>query len=783
MVEAWEETKRQRRIEQRRRRSLNSSPSSPPRSRVRRSRRPQIISSPSQGTNRNEQTVQSISSPLNLTDFQRSASGFRVCKRFSHVEVTRPTPFQRARYGAPALPPALEVPDSQPESLPSRQLSIPRSTKIRHTKKGLGQTSSSPSKAETFSQANHPERLAKEVEPSYLQLNSTPILQPTRPYERSRDSSSSPLKTPSPLSSTSQAFETQIAISRNDPIPTIEGEEYFVLEDDEQDGQGVGYYLPPDSIADLGTLSFTGSGRKEAPSSFSHRKLTVLSDIDLNLQPSHSSHTQWGKSHTQLSKVSDDQFVSIRSYWTTPIQTAQENIEQSIHHSAQEISQDMAAFRPMNIATILSQESPRQNSSPTGRQDQLRDGRARSAANTAALRRGIEAGQARQDTRSPSIIPEPIQYRPVGDSRLEPQIVELPLPRHPTQLSPHAPHKSSKLSSPPQTAQVDIITQLEPPELGGATYIVPLSLPGRVRDQYLSTIGDYQKATNSLVSVPYPDAATVKDVETMLIRLNNVSNHVDLDDDTTLGYRPMEDEFKWAVTASFKFRFLDHLLEHLQHDDVHIAIIAQQGRLLDILGRFIGSSRMANLTKLDAARQIVEQTRVDGVSTPLRISLLTPGNLRGDLNNLYYADLLIAFDSTFDSSAPGLSALRRHPAMPGRLSPVIYPMVYAAVEHIERCVPTMKSSIDQLRVVTQCVLQTRQEIGELQPEEAKTDAAAEEVASFIRLGGQEGDWTLSQIRNIQLVGLELQLANQGYTPIAGIEQVIEPAGRKRHVVS
>ena len=586
------------------------------------------------------------------------------------------------------------------------------------------------------------------------------------------------------MCSTSQAFETQIAISRNDPIPTIEGEEYFVFEDDAQDGRGAGYSLPPDSVAELETLSFTESGRKEAPSRLSNRKFTILSDIDPNSQSSHLFHTQSEKSQTQVSKVSDDQFISIRSFRRPPEQTALENNEQSIHQSANDIFQDMAAFRPMQISTLLSAESPRQSSSPSGRQEQLRDGRARSAANTASLRQQIGAGQARQDTRSPSIIPEPIQYRPVGDSRLEPQIVELPLPRHPTQLSPHAPHKSSKLSSPPQTAQVDIITQLDPPELGSAAYIVPLSLPGRVRDQYLSTVGDYQKATNSLVSVPYPDAATVKDVESMLIRLNNVSNHVDLDDDTTLAYRPLEDEFKWAVTASFKFRFLDHLLEYLQHDEIHIAIIAQQGRLLDILGRFIESSKMANVTKLGAARQIVEQTRVDGVSPPLRVTLLTSGNLITDVNNLYYADLLIAFDSTFDSSAPGLGALRRHPTTPGRLSPVIYPMVYAAVEHIERCVPTMKSSIDQLRVVTQCVLQTRQDMGELQPEEAKPDAAAEEVASFIRLGGHEGDWTLSQIRNIQLVGLELQLAHQGYTPMAGIEQVMDqPAGRKRHVVS
>ena len=736
--------------------------------------------------------TQSVLNPLFTASTERFTAGFRVCKRFSHVEIIKSTHSQkqdgayrattRDNSSSPLRRPELEIPDSQPESLSSEQPGISRDTNSDHIEGNLPQLASSPGRVETLSQVNSPKRFVKEVEPSYPELSSTPILQPTDPYERSRDPSSCQLRTPSPFYSTSQAFETQIAISRNDPAPTIEGEEDTILEDSGQDGQGPGYDLPPDSIIELETLSFTGSGQKETKSSSSPRKYTVLSEIDPNSQSSRISHTQSGKGQSQVSKASDDRFVSIRSHWTTPAQTAQENIEHSIYKSADEISQDMAGFRP-SIPSLLNNTPPRPNSSgPPVLREQLRNARALSAANTTSLRASFEAGQARQDSRSPSIIPEPIQYRPVGDSRLEPQIVDLPLPRHPNQLSPHAPHKPSKLSSPPQTAQVDIITQLEPPDLGSATYTVPLSLPGRVREQYLSTIGDYRRATNNLVSVPYPDAATVKDVETMIVRLNNVSNHVDLDDDTTIDHEPQGDEFNWAVTVSAKFQFLNHLLGHLQQDSMHIAIIAQQGLLLDIIGRFIEFGRMARFAKLVAGGQAVEQRYGESVSLPLRVTLLPSGSLK-DLKHLSPADLLIAFDSTFDSSAPSVGVLRRHSATSGGLSPVVYPIVYAAVEHIERCVPTMKSSIDQLRVVTQCVLQTRQDMGELQPEEAKPDAAAEEVASFIRLGGQERDWTLLQIRNIQLVGLELEVANQGYPPMVGIEQAMEPASRKRNMVS
>ena len=443
-----------------------------------------------------------------------------------------------------------------------------------------------------------------------------------------------------------------------------------------------------------------------------------------------------------------------------------------------------SSFNP-TIKSLLNDTPPRPNSSaPTPLRDQLRNARALSAANTTALRAGLQTGQPRADNRSPSVIPEPSPYKqPVGDSRLVPQAVNAPVPRNPAPLSPHAPHKPSKLSSPPQTAEVDIVTQLEPPKLGYASYVVPLSLSGRVREQYYSTIREYRKATNVVTTAQNPDESVVREVRKMLGRLNDISNHVDLDD-ATASERPGSDQDTsiWAVTNGPKFQFLRHLLQQLHRDNLHIAIVVQQGRLLDIVDGFVRSTRLVDFTRLGSEAPSPPEPRPSVNSErPLRVTLFASANLEEPIN-IQLADMVIAFDSTFSQGTPLVSALRRHP-IASRLSPIVYPMVYSSIEHIERCVPAMSSPLDQLKVMTQVVLQTHHEIGELQPDELKADAAAEEVAAFMKIGGLERDWTIFSIRPIQLVELQLGYTNSMATHVPGTDPYADAVGRKRQLVS
>lgn len=574
---------------------------------------------------------------------------------------------------------------------------------------------------------------------------------------------------------------TQIAFSGNCLISsTVED---IVAEDIEQDRQGVQFPHYPASTEGLETLSISGRSHKQVRSLSGYRRASILTPRDPNSQSTRYSQSTSDKKSTQFSKKSEDQFLPVQSRWTSCAFTAQENIIELLSLPADSTNDDMASIRP-SIDSLLTNDSPPgpKSSGPTGLRDQVRNARVLSAANTTALRASLGAGQPGNDSRSPSIIPEPIQYKPVGDSRLEPQITDLPAPRQLAPLSPHAPHKPSKLSSPPHTAEVDNITQLDPPKLGHASYIVSLPLNGRVREQYYSMIHHYQRPSSNIISMLYPDEATVKGVEKMLIHLDNITNHVDLEDESVSSNdQTPKDESNWTMACNAKFRFLKHLLHQLREEILHIAIVAQPGRLLEILERFIIFNRLANVTRIGSQTKTPNVRMPAVTENPLRVTLVGSANVY-EAEKLPHADLVIAFDSTFNPLSSSAAALRRHPMQPDRLSPVIYPMVYSAVEHIERCIPSMRSHIDQLRVKTQCILQTQGDIGELLPEEASPEAAAEEVAAFLIKGGTEQAWTLCDIRPIELTGLELELAPQVPPSVPGTDRYTEILSRKRYLV-
>lgn len=418
-------------------------------------------------------------------------------------------------------------------------------------------------------------------------------------------------------------------------------------------------------------------------------------------------------------------------------------------------------------------------------------------ATVSSLRARIEAAATGQGGRSPAAIPEPIIHHPPGDSRLEPQIPDMPIPRSinthigdPTgrtavtiidmparpansQMSPHAPRNPSKLSSPPQTAEIDIITQLPTPKMKPDELIVPLPLFSRIQEQYMSTIGHYQNATRNILSLVTPDEDSIREVEEMMMRLNRITNHVDLDDPTTDWNEElsMEEESRWAVQNSSKFAFLNHLISRLGKESIHLAIVAESGRLLDILARFLCAQKAAKVSILNTGAIVNHH-----IMTDLRISLLPSGRFEPRAE-VAPASLVLAFDSSFDAEVPAIRALRYNPS--GRLSPIIYLMVHSSVEHLKLCAPPMKNPLDSLRVMTQCVIQTRAEVGELLPEDYSALPAAEEVAHFICNGCNPNFWSLLNPRSINLKGLELLVASQETPPLTADG---ESSRRKRQIV-
>jgi hypothetical protein len=438
----------------------------------------------------------------------------------------------------------------------------------------------------------------------------------------------------------------------------------------------------------------------------------------------------------------------------------------------------------------------------------------RSPANT-PLRSALNTSSApptSESIREPTEVPEKKEYHPPGNSRLEPQIPEIPTTRQPsvyqhdtthsrvnnqtantaatqnstsrseiplgrpanirtnmpaskptsTQASPHLPRQPSKLSSPMKETESDIITQLDNPKLKPGEMIVPLSLPTRVLEQYYSTITEYQRATTNLVTMITPDEESVKDAEEMLLRLDRIATHVDLDDPTTEAYEELNpvDEANWASQVSNKFSFLEHLIKELSgkkegiEKPLSIAVVAEGGKLLDIVTRFVMVRIGAKYVRLDNGNNNIDQPDSE---ENLTIYILPSGNFQPKVD-IKAVDAIIGMDSTLDYYAPSISQLRRHPDA-RVIVPIIYPIVYCSIEHIRLCAPLLKHHLDKVRVFTQCAIQTRNSIGELEPEEFKEKAAAEEVAFFIKSKCNPSYWTLMTLKPIKLEGLELFLAN------------------------
>ena len=178
----------------------------------------------------------------------------------------------------------------------------------------------------------------------------------------------------------------------------------------------------------------------------------------------------------------------------------------------------------------------------------------------------------------------------------------------------------------------------------------------------------------------------------------------------------------------------------------------------------------------------MEATRTAHSSSPPRVTVMGSSNYdfphdRG----IPLADVIVAFDSTFSPSTSAVTALRQNPAVPDALAPIIYPMIFGSIEHLQRCLPPMRSPLDRLEALTRCVLQTRHQVGELQPEDHKPDSAAEEVAEFIEKGGSPDNWTLFKMRTIRL-------SEYGFVPATQLAHILSEPGkeainRKRQVVS
>lgn len=384
--------------------------------------------------------------------------------------------------------------------------------------------------------------------------------------------------------------------------------------------------------------------------------------------------------------------------------------------------------------------------------------RAKSRATLAKARRMDTKEEESLDAQKPPSTTQKIHDAPVlGEhSRLEVQQLRLPvvspLPVRSMQPNLHTPTHPSKLGLHSENSYPQSTISLSPADLGEMEFVIPLSMNTRVKDQYISTINYYQQAVQGLLkdgASKAPNDQILAQVRTMLDRVNQVTTHIDLDSRSNMSQEQQvaDEEALWAENCSAKFKFLRHLFEAVNQYDLHIAIVARSGRLLDILETFLRGRRV-RYNRPDT----VSRSNATVTKGRLNVTLLASGP-DGASYLPRPATLVIAFDGAFNSQDPQVKLLRRHLVNVGQLSPVIHLLVYGSAEHIERCIPKSMDSHKRLKEIVNFLTQTRHDVGQLLPDELGASAAAEEVAAFLEVGALETDWTFPAIRPIE--GLEM----------------------------
>ena len=381
-----------------------------------------------------------------------------------------------------------------------------------------------------------------------------------------------------------------------------------------------------------------------------------------------------------------------------------------------------------------------------------------------------------RSTASPSIIPAKAPYQVQEEpSRLEIQpsmiMKELSLPARNPQSAPHTPTTPSKLSihkeaSPPQSQT----TTLKVRNLGPREFIVTLPMQPRILSQYVDTIEYFPQAISSNMTEETISDDVVEKLNTLLYRLGNVATHIGLEGGGPGSQEEVdpEEEALYAESSSEKFKFLGHLLALTKECQIHIAVVAKPGHLLDIIQMFLKGKKVSYL-------------RPDTKTKVLRHGPGSPGSQTvsiipsGEGISFPPPHLIIAFDETFDAKNAHITKCRENKTSTDQLTPVIRLVVYSSVEHLDLCLARSLEPIDRIRKLIFCVWHTQRFVGQLEHDEPDPATCALKVFGFLNSGSDTVAWTLGNIRpieNLPVMDSDSSLSDA----ISDISDVCKPEG-------
>ena len=379
-------------------------------------------------------------------------------------------------------------------------------------------------------------------------------------------------------------------------------------------------------------------------------------------------------------------------------------------------------------------------------------------------------------TASPSIIPAKAPYQVQEEpERLEIQpsmiLKEISLPARNPQSAPHTPTTPSKLSIHKEASPVQSqTTTLKVKNLGPREFVVTLPMQPRILSQYVDTIEYYPQAISRNMTAETIGEDVVERLGTLLYRLGNVATHIGLEGGGPTSQEEVnpEEEALYAELSSEKFKFLGHLLALTKESQIHIAVVAKPGHLLDIVEIFLKGKNVSYLRP-------DKKTNGLGSNGSQVVSIVASG----EAFPLPPVQLIIALDETFNAQDTHITKARQPKASGQELTPVIRLVVYSSVEHLDLCLARSLEPIDRIRKLIFCVWHTQRSVGQLEPHEPGAVESAQEVFGFFKCGFETSAWTLANIRpieNLPVMDSDSSLSDA----ISDISDICKPEGAPKY---
>ena len=287
--------------------------------------------------------------------------------------------------------------------------------------------------------------------------------------------------------------------------------------------------------------------------------------------------------------------------------------------------------------------------------------------------------------------------------------------------------------------------------LGTNEYIVPLPMVGIVRSVITTDIKNNNRKIRRFLSENPIEPELVEEMNSLIDRMKLCCSHQWLAEEDSATQEQMSDAWvaKFSTNCSTKCIFVVDLLSELRFTDAHIAIFIQPGKMMQIMESILRYKEF-RFKRLDQPGASTPGT------SPLKISLV-PTDLDITRVTVPYANLVIAFDSSFDRQKP-LGALRAGGS--DNMVPLLHLAVSYSAEHLELCMEKSLKVMDRLISFVILTKQLEEKAGILPVEYLGPDKAGRAVAKFFLANGEQ-PWPLRPLPFIEeLVDFEFESSQE-----------------------